>query len=118
MTTTFEWNDKKFNLRSKYAPSRLFWGTENTLSIDNNPSLVAKGSGLTADDETTITDQEGNAFHIHLNVHSKISSMGYAVRVNGELISSGIVVPENGLLAFPVLFLQCATVFYLTTRLF
>jgi hypothetical protein len=106
MATKFDWNGKSFLLHSKFTVKKLFWGTENVLSLDGDPILSAKGSGFYMEDERTITDEENNDYHIHLSMHSKALSMGYKVRINGELVSSGVVMQENGLVAILALIIQ------------
>jgi hypothetical protein len=117
MATKFEWNGKSFLLRSKFSVKKLFWGTENVLSLDGDPILSAIGSGLFGEAEKTITDEENNDYHIHLSLHSKALSLGYGVRINGELVSSGIIMPENGLIAYPALIIQYAAIAFFVGKL-
>jgi hypothetical protein len=68
------------------------------------------------EDEKRITDEENNDHHIHLSMYSKALSMGYGVRINGELVSSGIILPENGLVAIPAQMIQLAALFYFAVK--
>ncbi|MFQ3214626.1 MAG: hypothetical protein ACI9C9_002166 [Marivirga sp.] len=117
MATKFDWNGKSFLLHSKFTVKKLFWGTENVLSLDGDPILSAKGSGFYMEDERTITDEENNDYHIHLSMHSKALSMGYKVRINGELVSSGVVMQENGLVAIPALIIQHLAIAFFVVKL-
>lgn len=117
MSTKFEWAGKKFTLTSEYAPSRLFWGTDTVLEIDGKKLLKASASGFSADDETKFFFEEGKDSHIHLHVQVKALSLGYNIRVDGEEISSGSIMPENGLIAFPLIMLQCLAVSYLLSTI-
>jgi hypothetical protein len=50
-------------------------------------------------------------------MHSKALSMGYKVRINGELVSSGVVMQENGLVAIPALIIQHLAIAFFVVKL-
>jgi len=106
MATKFDWNGKKFTLKSEFSPKKLFWGTDTVLSMDGVQLLKASGSGFVANDETTVTNDDGESQHIHLHVHAKATNLGYSVRVDGEEISAGTINQENVLIAIPFFLLQ------------
>ncbi len=95
MTAHFKWGTKRCTVHSKLLPRYLFLAGPSTLEIDGERVLQVDGKGFFGEGETTIKDSDGNNYHLHLYVHTKLLNLGYGVRVNGEEISSGAVDPEN-----------------------
>ena len=118
MATKFDWNGKKFTLKSEFSPKKLFWGTDTVLSMNGEQLLKASGSGFVANAETTITNDDGDNQHIHLHIHSKAINLGYSVRVDGEEVSAGAINQENTLIAIPLFFLQFYLLGLLVSKIF